>query len=619
MQVTGMLYGSKLLQFAGFPTSEVLGPDASEEAIKALIDRHGSVFIKPLFKGGVGKKGKAGLLGRAKDLKSALKEKERLYFVEHRHGNQTAKANGVTFEGAVPAEHEVYFSITDSTRFRAPTMTLTHHGGMDIEELDKALVANVPFDPLTGLKAFVVANALSELNAPKQIISPLVQQLPKLWELYHNFGMTTLELNPIRMRPDRQGRLTPVACDFKCGFDRDDPRWQRLDLPAHLFAVDHSDFEQEINQLRTYQGQSDVYVINAAGTILAPTFGGGANSLVTEMLGDDAIISSDFGGNPPYEKMKEVARICFKHWLRQANVLFIIGGKSNNTDIFETFRAMADALREHFSERGPTPLYVVIGRGGPNLVRGMAAMRDTMEALGLPYRIFGFDSDMSEVVNYAKTVNNWMKNGGREQVATRLGVTRRPREPRRRRQSAAIAQADQGFGGSDVQARRWRLQVLRRHQLARGDRHPQGSRVRAQHPWRRVQRGDTRRPRVFGRQRGVRHLTGTARAGSGNEDRRHPRLQQRARGLGRRPPLQLRRRLPAAAGSTRWRGRAHPAQPGARQDLHRHREDIGARRAGDPRDGPSQRRRCLRRQLSRGRRRLEQGSHRWSAGRRYAW
>ena len=424
MQVTGMLYGSKLLQFVGFPTSEVLGPSASEEEIKALIDRHGMVFIKPVFKGGVGKKGKAGLIGRANDLKTALKEKERLYFVEHRHGNQFAKANGVTFESAVPAEHEVYFAITDSTHFRAPTMTLTHHGGVDIEELDKKLVANVPFDSLTGLKAFVVANALSELNAPKEIISPLVQQLPKLWELFHDFGMTTLELNPIRMRPDRQGRLTPVACDFKCGFDRDDPRWQRLNLPAHVFAVDYSDFEQEINQLRTYQGQSDVYVINPQGTILAPTFGGGANSLVTEMLGDDAIISSDFGGNPPYEKMKQVASICFKHWLKQSNVLFIIGGKSNNTDIFETFRAMADALREHFSEHGPTPLYVVIGRGGPNLVRGMAVMRDTMEALGLPYRIFGFDSDMSGVVEYARRVNDWMKAGGRAQLATRLRIAR---------------------------------------------------------------------------------------------------------------------------------------------------------------------------------------------------
>jgi succinyl-CoA synthetase beta subunit len=422
MQVTGMLYGARVLRFVGFPTSEVLGPAASEDEIRALIEKHGETIIKPVFKGGVGKKGKAGLVGRAKDLKSALKEKERLYFVEHRHGNQIAKANGVTFEGAVPAKHEVYFSITDSTHFRAPTMMLTHHGGVDIEELDKGQVAEIPFDPLTGLKAFVVANALSELDAPKELISPLVQQLPKLWELYHNFGMTTLELNPIRMRPDRQGRLTPVACDFKCGFDRDDPRWQRLDLPAHVFAVDHSDFEQEINQLRTYQGQSDVYVINAKGTILAPTFGGGANSLVTQMLGDDAIISSDFGGNPPYEKMKEVARICFKHWLKQTNVLFIIGGKSNNTDIFETFRAMADALREHFSQLGPSPVYVVIGRGGPNLVRGMSTMRDTMEALGLPYRIFGFDSDMSEVVHYARRANEWMQSGGREQLAARLRI-----------------------------------------------------------------------------------------------------------------------------------------------------------------------------------------------------
>lgn len=422
MQITGMLHGARLLEFAGFPTTEVLGPAASEEEIKAMLDKHGLVFIKPVFKGGIGKKGKAGLLGRAKDLQTALAEKERLYFAEHQVGHVKAKANGVTFEAGVPAKHEVYFSISDSTQFRAPTMTLTHMGGMDIEELDKSQVAIVPFDPLTGLKAFVVANALTEIGAPKEIISPLVQQLPKLWELFHNFGMTTLELNPIRMREDKKGRLTPVACDFKCGFDRDDPRWLRLKLPASLFAADYSSFEQEINTLRTHQGQSDVYVINDQGTVLAPTFGGGANSLVTEMLGDAAIISSDFGGNPPYEKMKEVARICFKHWLRQANVLFIIGGKSNNTDIFETLRAMADALREHFSAHGPTPLYVVLGRGGPNLVRGMGALRDTCDALGLPYRLFGFDSDMSEVIQFAKKIDIWMREGGREQIAERLGI-----------------------------------------------------------------------------------------------------------------------------------------------------------------------------------------------------
>src|SRR3989338_133677 len=422
MQVTGMLYGARMLKLVDFPASTILGPEASESAIKDLIEKCGSVFVKPIFRGGIGKKGKAGPIGRAKDIKTAMAEKERLYFVTHKVGKMTYKAQGVTFEGAVPADYEVYFSISDSTKFRAPTITITHHGGMDIEELDSSQIIEVPFDALTGLKAFVIANALSDLGAPREIVSPLVQNLPKLWDLFHHHGMTTLELNPIRMTVDSPGRLSPVACDFKCGFDRDDPRVSRLNLPDDLFVEDISDFEQEINQLRTYQGQSDVYVINDKGTILAPTFGGGANSLVTEGLGDDAIISSDFGGNPPYEKMREVMKICLKHWLAQTNVLFVIGGKSNNTDIFVTFRAMADALRDHFSEHGPTQLYVVIGRGGPQLIRGMGAFKDVLDALRLPYRIFGFDSAMTDVVNYAQEANRWMKSGGRAEVAKVLGL-----------------------------------------------------------------------------------------------------------------------------------------------------------------------------------------------------
>src|SRR5918995_3924452 len=117
MQLAGLLHGSKLLRFVGFPCPEVLGPEATEGEIKALIERHGMVFIKPVFKGAIGKNGKAGLLGRARDLKTALAERERLYFAEHRVGHVTARAQGVTFEAAVPAQHEAYFAISDSTRF----------------------------------------------------------------------------------------------------------------------------------------------------------------------------------------------------------------------------------------------------------------------------------------------------------------------------------------------------------------------------------------------------------------------------------------------------------------------------------------------------------------------
>ncbi|TDJ60222.1 MAG: carboxylate--amine ligase [Nitrospina sp.] len=421
MQITGMLWGRKLLDLVEFPRSDVRGPEISVDEIKKMIEKHGEIFIKPVFKGGVGKKGKSGLIGRVNNLADALKEKERLYFAKHQVGDTISKSDGVTFEGGVPADHEIYFSISDNTEFRAPAMTITHHGGVEIEELPADKLAVVPFDPLTGLKAFHVSNALMKLGAPTEIISSLVQNLPKLWDLYNNYGMLMLELNPIRMA-NNKGRFTPVACDFKCAFDQDDPAWKRLHLPEHLFTYDDSEFEQEINQLRTYQGQSDVYVINDQGSITAPTFGGGANAMVTELLGEDATISSDFGGNPPYVKMNEISKITFKHWMKQTNVLFIIGGKANNTDIYETFRAMADGIKWYFQNYGPHPMFVVVGRGGPNLIRGMAYMRDTLDSLGLPYRFFGHDSAMSEVVNYARAINKWIINGGRDQIKKNLNI-----------------------------------------------------------------------------------------------------------------------------------------------------------------------------------------------------
>jgi len=148
--------------------------------------------------------------------------------------------------------------------------------------------------------------------------------------------------------------------------------------------------EQEINQLRTHQGEA-TYVINAQGTVLAPTFGGGANSLVTKCWRRcDHLVG--LRRQPPVRKDEEVARICFKHWLAQANVLFVIGGKSNNTDIFETWRAIDDALREHFSAAGQRRFTSWSAAAGP--ISCAASARCATPAMpGTAYRIFGFDSE----------------------------------------------------------------------------------------------------------------------------------------------------------------------------------------------------------------------------------
>jgi len=46
----------------------------------------------------------------------------------------------------------------------------------------------------------------------------------------------------------------------------------RASISRHLLTADASEFEREVNELRTHQGQSDVFVINPKGSILAPTF-----------------------------------------------------------------------------------------------------------------------------------------------------------------------------------------------------------------------------------------------------------------------------------------------------------------------------------------------------------
>jgi len=414
MQLSGLKYGAQLLDLVDFPHPEFVTGGATAGEIQGLLDKYGKIVVKPIFHEGVGKKGKAGLIRIVDNLPDALAAKKDLYFAQHHHGSRPVQANGCTFEEFVDSEIEVYFSITESTVSRKPIFTLSPHGGVDIETLGEDKMKTTWVDPFIGLKSFDITNALKDTHCPKQFISPLVQSLPKLWDLYQSYGLSTIEINPLRIKREG-GEYVATACDIKAAFDQDNPAWKRAGLPSGIFQSDITPFEAEINRLRTYQGQSDVLELNAKGSILPFMFGGGANSAATETLGDRAIFSSDFGGNPPYEKMYQIARIAFKYHMEAANTILIIGGKANNTDIYVTFRGMFDALRDHIAENGWKPIYVVVGRGGPNLVQGMAYGRDILDSLKLPYKFFGYDTSMILTLEYAKKIDQWWGEAGMAQ------------------------------------------------------------------------------------------------------------------------------------------------------------------------------------------------------------
>lgn len=399
MQLTGLNYGRHLLDMVEFPVAPVLTEDASHDEINHLIETHGGkCIVKPVFLGGVGKKGKAGLVRIVTNVFDAMVAKRELFFATHNQGNRPVQACGVTFEGYIASDVEIYVSITDSSEHRMPVLLLTMEGGVDVEDVPQDAKRTILFNPVTGVKSFHINDALRELKCPPQYISQLVQHLPKLWQAYDSYGLTTLELNPIRIGRVN-GRYIPYACDIKASFDQDNQAWKRLGYPEEIFSTNITQFEAEINVLRTHQGQSDVTEINPKGTILPFIFGGGANSAATEVLGDKGIISSDFGGNPPYGKIKAIADITFRHWLPQAKVVMLVGGRANNTDIFTTFKAIFDSLKEHIHLN--PHIVVVAGRGGPKVIEGMVYGRDVLDSLRVPYRFFGYDSSMMSVLQHA--------------------------------------------------------------------------------------------------------------------------------------------------------------------------------------------------------------------------
>jgi succinyl-CoA synthetase beta subunit len=89
-----------------------------------------------------------------------------------------------------------------------------------------------------------------------------------------------------------------------------------------------------------------------------------------------------------------------------------LGGNANNTLIDVTFKAIADALQEYVYEHGPLSIPVIVGRGGPRLVQGLLFLRDTLDSLQLPYVIFGPETPVTQVAEYAaQLVNDWQKIG----------------------------------------------------------------------------------------------------------------------------------------------------------------------------------------------------------------
>ncbi|MBF0430189.1 MAG: hypothetical protein HQK83_02835 [Fibrobacteria bacterium] len=393
-----------LTQFAkryNIPVPRQIDGTASRKKIKEALDEWGGeAIVKPDIL--TGKRGKAGAIEHVKSPQEALAAVKRISGMEIRGRNpRTAYLVEV-----IPSQLEAYTAITYNSSMLQPSFTLSLEGGMDIEEVPEEKKMTRSVDIFKGLDAYQISEMLEKLKCPQKLISSFSRAVVSLWDMFISTGMQTIEINPWRITPSGQA----FACDFKATVDSANFKAKVPGLELPDYPDSSSSFEEEMSAWNESSHQGQAHVSDLGGDKILPIlFGGGASTIITETLetaGGSPMFLSDFGGNPPYERMLGTAKICFKHRLADAKLLLILGGKANNTFIDITFQAIADALIHQVRELGTINIPVVVGRGGPRLVKGLLALKQALEYLQLPYIIFGPDTPVTMVAEYAAKLSN---------------------------------------------------------------------------------------------------------------------------------------------------------------------------------------------------------------------
>ena len=383
------------------------GNSTISEIKRSLEHWGGAALVKPDIL--EGKRGKAGAVSVVRSAQEAVKELSRIPGIE---------INGSLPRGAylvemIPAELEIFTAITYNSANRGPSLTISLNGGVDIEEMSDECTGDgsrkkitIPIDIFEGLDAYQASDALEKLSFPQNLISSFSRVLIAFWDMFISTGMISAEINPWRITPDGK----PFACDFKATLDDANYKCKIPGIIYPEYPSNISEFEESMAEWDKLSHQGQAHVSDLGGDKILPIlFGGGASTIITEILdqeGGSPIFLSDFGGNPPYERMYGTAKRCFDYYLAEAKLLLILGGKANNTFIDITFQAIADALADYCDEHGPISIPVIIGRGGPKLVKGFLIITQLMDQLQLPYVVFGPDSPVTMVAEYAAKLVN---------------------------------------------------------------------------------------------------------------------------------------------------------------------------------------------------------------------
>ncbi|KAI0795618.1 ATP-citrate synthase [Abortiporus biennis] len=350
-----------------------------------------------------------------------------------------------------PSNTEYYVCINSAREGDA--ILFTHEGGVDIGDVDaKALVLNIPVGAPFPSRQTIADTLLKHVAEAKK--QTLVDFLIRLYSVYVDLHFAYLEINPLICLDgvnggepsihylDMAAKLDQTAesiCGPKWAIARDlsvyEPGSQATTSKGKSVSADRgppmvwpAPFGRDLTKEEAYIQKLDgstgaslkLTVLNQEGRIWTMVAGGGASVVYSDAIAAHGFAHElanygEYSGAPTEGQTYEYAKTIIDLMTRgkpnpEGKILIIGGGIANFTNVAATFKGIIRALKEYKAPLIAHNVRIYVRRGGPNYQEGLKAMRLLGESLGVPIKVYGPDTHITEIVPLALGIKAGKKN-----------------------------------------------------------------------------------------------------------------------------------------------------------------------------------------------------------------
>lgn len=351
-----------------------------------------SLVVKPdqLF----GKRKKLGLVKIDVSFEEAKQFIQQHMGTEITIGKVTGRLTHFLIEPFIPHEQEYYLAFTSERDFDSVHFSMM--GGVEIEGNWES-VKKMKVPTLSGI---------NEAELHQLTDNPAIIKLIKeLYETFRELNFSYLELNPFTVKDGQVYLLDTVAQVDSCASFLD--KWSNLEFPKE-YGKNPFAQEELIREIDKNSGASLKFtILNPKGKIWSILGGGGASIIYLDMItnlgkGTDIANYGESSGNPSAEESYQYAKAILEMMIEnQGEILFIVGGIANFTDVRKTFTGFIKALEEYANKLKENNVTVFIRRGGPNYEAGLKLIKEKCDALNLQSHVHGPETSMPDIIRIA--------------------------------------------------------------------------------------------------------------------------------------------------------------------------------------------------------------------------